>query len=186
MSQLDQAAPIAAAREIPGVIVRELVQHGDERGFFCESFRQEWFPGRKAMVQGNRSDSQKGVLRGLHFHRNQADYWYVPRGRVLVALADLRRGSPTERAVATLVIGDGAPLGVYIPPGVAHGYLGLTDCTMTYMVDQYYDPSDELGVAWNDPELAIDWRLEGEPVLSGRDQQNPTLEGITEFPPFAS
>lgn len=166
------------AEEIPGVKVVALTSHGDERGRFLETYRKEWFPGRPPMVQGNRSDSVAGVLRGLHFHRKQADYWYVPQGRVLVALADLRPGSPAQGRVATFEVGDARDVGVYIPPGVAHGYLAITAATMTYQVDQYYDASDEFGVAWDDPELGVPWGCDGAPLLSGRDQQNPTLAGI--------
>lgn len=177
-------AEVVSATTIPGVIARPLLVHGDERGCFVETFRQEWFPGAPPMLQGNRSDSVAGVLRGLHFHRRQADYWYVPRGVILVALADLRLGSPTEGAVSVFRIGDGHPLGVYIPPGVAHGYLSLTDCTMTYLVDRTYDPTDELGVTWDDPDLAIDWPLGAahglpeRPILSGRDQKNPKVSEL--------
>lgn len=165
--------------EIPGVSVRPLTIHQDERGCFVETYREEWFPGRPHMVQGNRADSVAHVLRGLHFHRHQADYWYVTAGRILVVLADLRVGSPTRGRTATLEIGDGAPLGVYIPPGVAHGYYALTACTMTYLVDQTYDPADELGVTWDDPDLAIAWPGR-EPLLSPRDQQNPRVADLDE------
>ena len=169
-------APIPAT-EIPGVAVRPLTVHQDERGCFVETYREEWFPGRPHMVQGNRADSQAGVLRGLHFHRHQADYWYVTAGRILVVLADLRPGSPTQGRTATLEIGDGAPFGVYIPPGVAHGYFALTACTMTYLVDQTYDPQDELGVTWDDPDLAIAWPGDA-PILSPRDQENPRVADL--------
>ncbi len=171
---------------MPGVGVMPLKAHADARGRFIETYRQEWFPGRPAMLQGNRSDSVAGVLRGLHFHRKQADYWYVPEGRVLAALADLRAGSPTEGAVAVLELGRGAEVGLYVPPGVAHGYYALEAATMTYLVDQYYDPSDELGVAWDDPELGVPWPFEGKPLLSPRDEQNPRLAAIPAAarPPF--
>lgn len=177
MSVADHAL---AAEVIPGVRVVQLKPHVDARGRFIESYRQEWFPGRPAMVQGNRSDSEPHVLRGLHYHLKQADYWYVPAGRVFVALADLRRGSPTRGRVATLELGDGRDLGVYIPPGVAHGYYAIERSTMTYQVDRYYDPDDELGVAWDDPALAIPWPLimDGPPLLSPRDQKNPPQSGL--------
>ena len=169
--------PISNAEDMPGVRVIKLTPHADARGRFIETFRQEWFPGKPAMLQGNRSDSEANVLRGLHFHLKQADYWYVPAGRVLVALADLREGSPTKGAVSTFEIGDGHDLGVYIPPGVAHGFAAITDMTITYLVDGYYNPADELGVAWNDPAVDADWGI-AEPVLSGRDQANPLRKDI--------
>ena len=79
--------------DIEGVLLVRLVGHGDDRGRFMETFRHEWFPGAPAMVQGNRSDSKRGTLRGLHYHLHQADYWFVPTGTILVALHDLRRSA---------------------------------------------------------------------------------------------
>ncbi len=166
------------AETIPGVRVVELKAFGDDRGSFRETFRQSWFPDLPAMIQGNCSHSQAGVLRGLHFHTKQADYWFVPHGKVLAILGDLRPGSPTHKQIAFVEMGDGAERGLYIPPGVAHGYYASTAGTMTYLVDQYYDNSDEFGVAWDDPELAIPWPFEGAPLLSGRDVENPKLSEI--------
>lgn len=173
------------AEEIPGVRVVHLKAHVDARGRFIETWREEWFPGCPKMIQGNRSDSVPGVLRGLHYHLRQADYWYVPAGKVQACLADLRKGSPTRGKIATLDLGGEPELGLYIPPGVAHGYLALTEATMTYLVDRTYDPTDELGVAWNDLELAIPWKLQGAPSLSNRDQQNPKVADLdpTRLPP---
>jgi dTDP-4-dehydrorhamnose 3,5-epimerase len=165
--------PISA---ILGVVVVTPVVHGDERGMFVETYRRQWFPDGLEMVQGNRSDKAAGAVVGLHFHRHQSDYWYVPRGRARMVLHDLRRGSPTETATFTVDIGEGDHRGVRIPPGVAHGFAALTDMTMTYLVDRYYDPADELGVRWDDPEIGADWGLPAglAPVLSGRDQTNPS------------
>jgi len=89
-----------------------------------------------------------------------------------VVLHDLREGSPTDGATLTLELGDGSERGVLIPPGVAHGFAALTDITITYLVDRYYDPADELGVAWDDPDIAADWQLR-DPVVSDRDAGNP-------------
>ena len=151
--------------------------HGDDRGFFVETYRRSWFPLGREMVQGNRGDRQKEAIVGLHYHLHQADYWYVPNGLARVVLHDLRVGSPTDGATITLDLG--APpgerqdhKGVFIPPGVAHGFAALTDMTITYLVDGYYNPADELGVAWDDPEIAGDWGVEA-PVLSDRDKKNP-------------
>jgi dTDP-4-dehydrorhamnose 3,5-epimerase len=167
-------------QDLPGVRVVELKAFGDSRGRFIETYRKEWFEGCPPMVQSNRADSVKGVLRGLHFHRKQADYWYVTAGRIFVALADLRIGSPTRGKVATTVIGAGAERGVYIPKGIAHGYLALDACTMTYQVDCGYDSTDEYGVAWDDPALAVPWPCEGAPLLSDRDKSNPTVADVDE------
>lgn len=129
------------------------------------------------MVQGVRSDSRRGVVRALHYHRRQADYWHVPRGRIFVATFDLRPSSPTKHTSFTIEIGEGAEIGVYIPPGVAHGFQALTDATLTYLVDQYYDASDEQGLAWDDPTAAIPWPI-AEAILSERDKTNPKLDEI--------
>lgn len=162
---------------IEGVVVVTPRVFADDRGMFVETFRQEWVPGAPPMVQANRADRQRGCLVGLHFHRHQADYWYVPFGRALVALHDLREGGPTDGASVTLEIGPHDHRGVYIPPGVAHGFYALTDLTITYLVDNYYDPDDELGVAWDDPALGIDWP-DRSPILSERDRTNPLRADI--------
>ena len=163
--------------DIEGVLLIRLQVHGDERGRFIETFRKEWVPDAPPMVQGNRSDSQAGTLRGLHYHLHQADYWYVPKGTLLVALYDLRTSSPTQGTSLGFEIGDDNQTGVYIPPGVAHGFQAVTDVTLTYLVDRYYDPDDENGLAWDDPNVKIDWP-HADPIQSDRDKQNPTLDQI--------
>jgi dTDP-4-dehydrorhamnose 3,5-epimerase len=169
--------PNIEAAPVSGVMLVHLEAHGDERGRFLETFRQEWFPGAPPMVQASRSDSRPGVVRALHYHFRQADYWHVPKGRIFVAMHDLRRSAPSKGLSFTLEIGDGADIGVYIPPGVAHGFQALTDATLTYLVDQYYDASDEQGLAWDDPTAAIPWPLT-DAILSQRDKQNPKLADI--------
>ncbi|HET6964207.1 MAG TPA: dTDP-4-dehydrorhamnose 3,5-epimerase [Acidimicrobiales bacterium] len=166
--------------EMAGVVVVMPDVHGDARGRFVESFRQEWLPaGAPAMVQGNRVDRRPGALVGLHFHLHQADYWYVVQGRARTVLHDLRRGSPTEgRTLVVDMDGEAGP-GLYIPPGVAHGFAAHSDLVLTYLVDGYYNPDDELGVAWDDPDVAADWGV-ADPVLSGRDQANPRRRDLPE------
>ena len=169
---------IIQSDRIGGVKFVQLQIFGDARGRFMETFRKDWFPERTWEVfQSNRSDSKAGVLRGLHYHFRQVDYWHVPAGRVRVGLADLRVSSPTYGVSQVLEIGDHNQVGLFIPVGVAHGFLTLTDATVTYLVDQYYNGSDELGVAWNDPTLAVPWGVV-DPILSARDQQNPLLADI--------
>ncbi len=168
---------VEPSNHIDGVVIARLQVHGDERGRFLETYRQEWLPDRPPMVQGNRSDSRRGVLRGLHYHLHQADWWYAPAGRIFVAMHDLRRSSPTFGVTETLEIGEGAEIGVYIPPGVAHGFQAITDATLTYLVDRTYDPADELGLAWDDPDAAVGWPIP-EPVLSDRDRANPRRSDI--------
>ena len=165
-------AAVEPSAAIAGVVIVTPVVHGDARGVFVESYRREWFPDGLEMVQGNRSDKAAGAVVGLHFHRHQSDYWYVPRGRARVVLHDLRCGSPTEAATLTVDIGEDDPRGVRIPPGVAHGFAALSDMTITYLVDGYFNPDDELGVAWDDPAIGAAWGVSN-PTLSARDQANP-------------
>jgi len=176
-------AEIHPSDVIHGVSIIEPRLHGDERGVFVETYRREWIPGGREMIQSNRADRQQGCLVGLHYHRHQADYWYVVQGAARVVLHDLREGSPTDGA--TLVVDLGArPDGghdhraIYIPPGIAHGFAALSDVTITYLVDQYYDPADELGVAWNDPRVDADWGIGSDPLLSDRDRANPRRDDL--------
>jgi dTDP-4-dehydrorhamnose 3,5-epimerase len=163
---------------IQGVKQVRLAVFSDDRGQFMELFRKDWFPERTwDIVQSNRSDSKAGVLRGLHYHRHQVDYWHATRGRIRVGLADLRLSSPTRGAIETIDLDQDNPSGLFIPAGVAHGFYALTDATLTYIVDNYYDGHDELGVAWDDPTLQIAWGV-STPVLSPRDLANPRLLDI--------
>jgi dTDP-4-dehydrorhamnose 3,5-epimerase len=167
---------------IAGVYVVEPEVFGDDRGVFVETYRREWIPHGREMIQGNRADRQQGCIVGLHYHLHQADYWYVPFGRARVVLHDLRTDSPTDGATLTIDLGvdeDGSHdhRGVFIPPGVAHGFASLTDMTITYLVDGYYNQADELGVAWDDPAIAADWGVT-DPVLSKRDQTNPRRDAL--------
>lgn len=170
-------AEITWIPEIAGVAVVHPVVHADARGRFVETYRRSWFPRGREMVQANRADRREGAVVGLHYHLHQSDYWYVPLGRARVVLHDLRVGSPTEGATWWRDLGgDGGEdhdhTGVLIPPGVAHGFAALSDVTVTYLVDGYYNPHDELGVAWDDPAIGADWGV-SDPVLSDRDRDNP-------------
>lgn len=167
---------------IAGVRIVDPSVFGDERGLFVETYRREWFPQGREMVQGNRGNRRANSIVGLHYHLHQADYWYVPNGHARVVLHDLRQGSPTDGNTQMLDLGeiDGADnnhRGVFIPPGVAHGFGAVTDMTITYLVDSYYNPADELGVAWDDPAIAADWGV-SEPILSERDKTNPMRADI--------
>jgi dTDP-4-dehydrorhamnose 3,5-epimerase len=163
---------IEESKVIADVIVVEPDLHGDERGRFVETYRRSWFPLGREMTQGNRSEKQAGAIVGLHYHLHQADYWYVLRGTARVVLHDLRQGSPTDGATLTLDLDGDHDRGLFIPPGVAHGFASLTDLTLWYLVDSYYNADDELGVAWDDPAIGADWGLV-DPVLSERDRSNP-------------
>ncbi len=172
-------APVRASEKIEGVYLAPIKAFEDERGRFMETFRREWFPWINwDRIQCNRSDSKAGVLRGLHYHHHQIDYWYVPRGTVRVGMVDLRPSSPTYKVTLTMEVGEVNNTGVFIPIGVAHGFLALTDATLMYMVNNYYDGGkDENGVAWNDPDIALNWGTTT-PLLSPRDQKNRFLKDI--------
>lgn len=171
-------ARIVESDQIAGVLINHLRAFGDARGSFREVFRKEWFPQRSwETVQSNCSHSTAGVLRGLHYHFRQVDYWYVPHGTIRAALFDMRPDSPTYLATQTIDMGEANDIGLFIPVGVAHGFATLTDAKLIYIVDNYYDSSDEFGVLWNDPVLEIDWGLR-DPVLSPRDQRNPLFKDI--------
>lgn len=167
---------------IKGVYIVEPAIYGDERGKFMESFRKEWFPQRTwDIVQVNRSESVRGVVRGLHYHYKQVDYWFVMSGTIRACLADIRPDSPTFKQSQSIEMGDRNQIGLFIPVGVAHGFATISDrVILTYVVDNYYDNSDEFGVAWDDPELKLDWGLKpDEIVLSDRDAANPLLQNIS-------
>ena len=171
--------PIFHETTIADVQLIEPTAFGDDRGRFVETYRREWLPQGREMIQGNRSEKLAGSLVGLHYHLHQADYWYVLRGTARVVLADLRVGSPTELATMVVDLDGEQERGLFIPPGVAHGFASLTDLLLWYLVDGYYNPNDELGVAYDDPALAVDWGV-AEPVVSERDQRNPRVADIPE------
>jgi len=165
-------AEIKPSKVIRDVVVVEPDSHGDERGRFVETYRRSWFEFGREMIQGNRTEKQAGAVVGLHYHLHQADYWYVLRGRARVVLHDLRAGSPTDGATLEIDLDGEIDRGVFIPPGVAHGFASHTDLLMWYLVDGYYNPADELGVAWDDPDVGAAWGVT-DPVLSTRDRKNP-------------
>ena len=166
---------------IEGVRFQTVEPHADIRGDFREIFRRSAYSDR--FHQANHSRSKKGVLRGLHYHRNQADLWYVVHGTIRVGLADLREqlDPPTTDS---LIMSDDDPHTLYIPPGIAHGFLALTDVDLIYLVTQEYDATDEHGIAWDDPTLNVDWGGEAGPLLSDRDASNPPLRW-NEIPEFS-
>ena len=170
-------ADIRESDVIQGVFVVEPRVFGDERGFFVETYRREWIPKAREMIQANRADRQRGSVVGFHYHLHQADYWYVPSAPPAWCCTTCGPARPPIGATLAVDLGaraDGSHdhRGVFIPPGVAHGFAALSDMTITYLVDGYYNPADELGVAWDDPEIGADWGLT-DPILSARDQANP-------------
>lgn len=185
---------------IDGVIIKSLQVNADQRGSFSEVFRREWLPDGFEVRQINRSESKAGVLRGLHYHQQQADYWFLARGRVQVGLFDMRPNSSTyeETQVVEMVTRPGKfssipilsedklllqdikPVDIYIPPGIAHGYLALYDSVLIYVVDQYYDPEDDKSLWWDSAGIDIDWDNKS-PILSERDAGAPTWTQLKEY-----
>ncbi|MDR2745568.1 MAG: dTDP-4-dehydrorhamnose 3,5-epimerase [Desulfovibrio sp.] len=152
--------------------------HGDERGFFMETFRQNEFEtrcGPCSFVQDNHSKSRRGVLRGMHYQlaRPQGKLVRVIRGRVYDAAVDLRLSSPTFGKSFSAVLDDENRRMLWVPPGFAHGFLVLSgEAEFVYKCTDYYAPEDERCLRHDDPALGIDWPLKGKnPVVSSRDRQ---------------
>jgi dTDP-4-dehydrorhamnose 3,5-epimerase len=182
-----------APSSLQGVRFGAIARHGDRRGAFRELWRASAFPvltaeetgapagAQPRFVQANTSSSTPGVLRGLHYHRRQLDYWVVSRGRCFVALVDVRPlagGAGDRPLVETRELA--ADDWVVIPSGVAHGFLALDDLELVYLVTNEYDGTDELGFTWDDPTAAVPWPVvegtpDGRPILSDRDRANPSL-----------
>jgi len=176
-----------SAASLPGVQWGKLTVHADERGAFREIWRRSTYPelderstGLRdaAFVQANISTSAAGVLRGMHYHRRQLDHWVVVSGHAFVALADVRAPATGATTVETRELGPDET--VSIPTGVAHGFLALEPLQLLYLVTNEYDGSDELGFAWDDPEVGIRWPsvADREPTLSDRDRHNPRLRDL--------
>ncbi len=169
---------------IPEVIVIEPKVHGDERGYFVETFRQdkfEKFVGFKInFIQDNESRSHKGVLRGLHYQLApfaQSKLVRVIDGRVLDVAVDIRVGSPTFGEHVAVELSGKNKKQMFVPRGFAHGFVVLSEtCTFAYKVDNYYSPECDRGIAFDDKELKINWRLPLEELhLSPKDTKQPKL-----------
>ena len=170
--------------EIPDVVVIEPTVHGDSRGYFVETFRQdklEEFLGYKInFCQDNESKSSKGVLRGLHYQlppHAQTKLVRVIQGRVLDVAVDIRRNSPTFGKYVAVLLSAENKKQLLVPRGFAHGFVVLEDDTVfAYKVDNYYSPECDRGIAFNDPALNIDWILKTEELkLSAKDTTQPKL-----------
>jgi dTDP-4-dehydrorhamnose 3,5-epimerase len=175
--------------KLDGVVLVEPDVHGDERGFFVETFSLDSWKeiGVGAdFVQHNHSRSAKGTLRGLHFqtYPGQAKLLRCPRGEIFDVAVDLRSGSPTYGQWEGYVLDDVKHHQLYVPIGFAHGFCVLSDVAdVTYLVSSLYDPETEKGIRWNDPEVAVEWPVE-EPLLSQRDIDAPLLSEIAADLPF--
>jgi dTDP-4-dehydrorhamnose 3,5-epimerase len=168
---------------LPGVLEIFPRVFPDSRGYFFESFRQDWLDKlgvHESWVQDNQSFSQKGTVRGLHFQRGahaQAKLVRVIAGKVLDVAVDLRKGSPTFGQVYSTILDTEKNNLLYIPAGFGHGFSVLEDAVFVYKCSNYYHKDSEGGVLWSDPTLGIDWQV-AEPIVSDKDQVLPTL---TEF-----
>jgi len=180
---------VALETKLDGVVLVEPQVHGDERGFFVETFsRDAWRQLGVAaeFVQHNHSRSSQGTLRGIHFQTEpgQAKLLRCPRGAILDVAVDLRRESPTYGQWEAHVLDDVKHHQLYVPIGFGHGFAVLSDVAdVTYLVSSLYDPLTEAGIAWDDPAIGIDWRV-SEPLLSERDKTAPKLAEIAETLPF--
>jgi dTDP-4-dehydrorhamnose 3,5-epimerase len=168
---------------LPGLLLVEPRVFGDERGFFLETWHAERYGKagvEAAFVQGNRSRSARGVLRGLHYQlgRPQGKLVEVVRGEVFDVAVDIRRGSPTFGEWRGFTLSDGNHLQLYIPEGFAHGFCVLSETAdFAYLCTDYYAPEEERGIRWDDPDLAIIWP-EGAPTVSEKDRAYPFLKDM--------
>jgi dTDP-4-dehydrorhamnose 3,5-epimerase len=183
------AIPLSRLR---GPVVLEPQVFADERGFFTETYRLEWhaaagIPAAERFIQDNHSRSTRGVVRGMHFHIGDgvAKLVRCARGRIVDVIVDLRRGSPTYAHWEAVPLDDAHMRELYVPVGFAHGFCVLSDVAdVLYKQTAYYDPSVERGIAWNDPDVAIAWPAEIEPIVSARDAAAPTLRELADELPF--
>jgi dTDP-4-dehydrorhamnose 3,5-epimerase len=164
--------------KIDGVVLFEPTVHGDERGFFVETFREDALGGLgidAEFVQDNHSRSEARVLRGIHRQAGQAKLVRCPSGRIWDVAVDLRPDSPTYKQWEGYDLDGSKHHQLFIPDGFGHGFCVLSDSAdVIYRVSSYYDPELETGVAWDDPEIGIDWPID-DPVLSERDKSAPNL-----------
>ena len=171
------------ATEIEGVLILEPKVFGDERGFFMETWSRDRYAQAGldvTFVQDNVSSSSKGVLRGLHYQNphGQGKLVQVLKGEVLDVAVDIRVGSPTFGKAVTCLLSGENHRQFYVPVGFAHGFCVLSETALfSYKCTNFYNPKTEGGVLWNDPELAIDWRIQ-EPILSSKDLASPRLKDI--------
>lgn len=158
---------------IPGVRFTCVRHWSDERGVVTEVARAS--EGPYSFHQIIRSFSRRRTLRGLHYHRRQSDLWFLEEGVIRVALVDLRNSELVGPIVFDWEAEQSRSL--MIPPGVAHGYVALTDVHLVYCLSHEFDTTDEGGILWNDPVLGISWRVK-DPILSERDRSNPTIDKV--------
>lgn len=172
---------------IPEVLLIQPTVHGDQRGYFVETFRHDLFEAATGypvhFVQDNESSSGRGVLRGLHFQLApyaQSKLVRVIQGEVLDVAVDIRTGSPTFGQHVSTVLNDKNKHQLFIPRGFAHAFVVLSEqAIFAYKVDNLYSPECDRGLAWDDPSLGIDWGIAADEVqLSAKDKQQPKLSEL--------
>src|SRR5262245_49599528 len=168
--------------DLPGVLLIEPDVHQDARGFFLETFHAARYrdAGIPAFVQDNHSRSVFGTIRGLHLQvgRPQGKLIHVVSGEIYDVAVDVRRGSPTFGKWVGVTLSANSFLQCFVPEGFAHGFSVRSPVAeVEYKCTDYYDPATEVGIAWNDPTIAIDWNVDA-PVLSRRDQHQPLLAAV--------
>lgn len=179
----------ALGTKLDGVVLIEPEVHGDERGFFVETFsRDAWreLGVDVEFVQHNHSRSTKHTLRGIHFQTDpgQAKLLRCPRGRIFDVAVDLRRESPTFGQWEGHVLDDENHHQLYVPVGFGHGFCVLSDLAdVTYLVSSLYNPGTEAGIRWDDPGIGVEWGVES-PLLSARDKEAPLLSDASDLLTF--
>ena len=172
--------------DLDGVVVLGPKVFGDNRGYFMESYSERDFNSavrEVKFVQDNESLSSYGVVRGLHFQKSpyaQSKLVRVVKGKVLDVVVDIRKGSPTFGKHVSVELSADNHLQVFIPRGFAHGFAVLSEeAVLQYKCDNFYSPDHEGAIAWNDPQLGIDWQIPVDKViLSAKDQNSPALENV--------
>lgn len=179
------AAIIVTKTQIEGLVIVQPSVFGDERGYFMETYNKEEFEKQgldMTFIQDNESKSKKGVLRGLHFQRkcSQGKLVRCTQGAVWDVGVDLRKGSPTYGEWAGVELSAENKTMFYIPEGFAHGFVVLSDeATFNYKCTNLYAPEYDGGIRWNDPDIGVEWPVEGlELLLSEKDQKQPFLKDI--------
>jgi len=172
---------------LPGVLLLEPLVFGDDRGFFLESYNERVFTElgiRDRFVQDNHSCSGRNVVRGLHYQIPQAQgkLVRVVMGEVLDVAVDLRRSSPAFGKWETFTLSGDNKRVLWIPRGLAHGFRAVSESAhVLYKSTDFYAPEHERTIAWDDPDLKIDWELDGEPIVSEKDRRGMAFRDAPKF-----
>jgi dTDP-4-dehydrorhamnose 3,5-epimerase len=175
--------------DISDVLILEPRVFGDDRGFFFESFNDRAFREKTGMdlqfVQDNHSKSNKNVLRGLHYQIQQAQGKLVRvlAGEIYDVAVDIRRSSPTFGKWVGISLSAENKRQIWVPPGFAHGFVVVSETAeVLYKTTDYYAPTHERSILWSDSDLGIDWHLDGDPILSGKDQAGTPFATAEVYP----